>query len=81
MRETADTETRDFLTREVLMHSSDTLPAATEKRLSVIRRDKPSEPVIYVASGSAAIIAGSEKSAAAAEVRSTGVRLMMTSPV
>jgi NADH:ubiquinone oxidoreductase subunit F (NADH-binding)/Pyruvate/2-oxoacid:ferredoxin oxidoreductase delta subunit/(2Fe-2S) ferredoxin len=68
MKENADTDIKDFLIREVLMHSSDTLPSATEKRLAVIRRDKPSEPVIYVASGSAAIIAGSEKSATAVEM-------------
>jgi len=67
MKENADTDIKDFLIREVLMRSSETLIDATEKRLAVIRRDKPSEPVIYVASGSAAIIAGSEKSAAAAE--------------
>jgi len=68
MKEKTDGDTREFLVREVLMHGSDTLPAATEKRLADIRRDKPSEPVIYVASGSAALIAGSARSAAAAEL-------------
>ncbi len=68
MKEHTENETRDFLVREVLMHGSDTLPPATEKRLAEIRRDKPSVPVIYVASGSAAIIAGGLKSAAAAEL-------------
>jgi NADH:ubiquinone oxidoreductase subunit F (NADH-binding)/Pyruvate/2-oxoacid:ferredoxin oxidoreductase delta subunit/(2Fe-2S) ferredoxin len=68
MKENTDSDTREFLVREVLMHGSDTLPAATEKRLAGIRRDKPSEPVIYVASGSAALIAGSARSAAAAEL-------------
>ena len=68
MKEKTDGDTREFLVREVLMHGSDTLPAATEKRLAGIRRDKPSEPVIYVASGSAALIAGSARSAAAAEL-------------
>ena len=57
-----------FLTEEVLKHGSDILPAATTKRLAEIRRDKPSVPVIYVASGSASIIAGSEQSAAAADL-------------
>ncbi|MGB8359294.1 MAG: hypothetical protein WCD55_11845, partial [Bacteroidales bacterium] len=61
-------ELMTFLIDEVLKHGSDTVPADTEKRLSDIRRDKPSVPVIYVSSGSAAVIAGSEKSAAAAEL-------------
>ena len=68
MKENGENDTREFLVREVLMHASDTLPPATGKRLAEIRRDKPSVPVIYVASGSAAIIAGSLKSAAAAEL-------------
>ncbi len=68
MKEKIDGDTREFLVREVLMHGSDTLPGASEKRLAGIRRDKPSEPVIYVASGSAALIAGSARSAAAAEL-------------
>ncbi|MFZ2287968.1 MAG: NADH-ubiquinone oxidoreductase-F iron-sulfur binding region domain-containing protein [Bacteroidales bacterium] len=68
MKENRDDDTREFLVREVLMHGSDTLPATSEKRLAGIRRDKPSEAVIYVASGSAALIAGSERSAAAAEL-------------
>ncbi len=68
MKEKSEGNTREFLVREVLMHGSDTLPAATEKRLAEIRRDKPSVPVIYVASGSAALIAGSTRSAAAAEL-------------
>ena len=68
MKENREGDTREFLVREVLMHGSDTLPATSEKRLAALRRDKPSEAVIYVASGSAALIAGSEKSAAAAEL-------------
>ena len=68
MKENGENDTREFLVREVLMHASDTLPPATGKRLAEIRRDKPSVPVIYVASGSSAIIAGSLKSAAAAEL-------------
>jgi NADH:ubiquinone oxidoreductase subunit F (NADH-binding)/Pyruvate/2-oxoacid:ferredoxin oxidoreductase delta subunit len=61
-------ELMTFLTEEVLMHGSDVLPAATAKRLADIRRDKPSVPVIYISSGSASIIAGSEQSAAAADL-------------
>ena len=61
-------ELMTFLTEEVLRPGSDTLPAATAKRLAEIRRDKPSFPVIYVSSGSAAIIAGSGQSAAAADL-------------
>jgi NADH:ubiquinone oxidoreductase subunit F (NADH-binding)/ferredoxin len=61
-------ELMTFLTEEVLMHGSDIVPAATAKRLAEIRRDKPSVPVIYVSSGSASIIAGSEQSAAAADL-------------
>ena len=68
MKQTADNDIRGFLVREVLLHASDTLPAETEKRLTEIRRDKPSIPVIYVASGSAAIIAGGNATAAAARL-------------
>ncbi|MRR20288.1 NADH-quinone oxidoreductase subunit F [bacterium] len=68
MKENGENDTRDFLVREVLMHGSDTLPEASSRRLADIRRDKPSEPVIYVASGSAAIIAGSLRTADAAEL-------------
>ncbi len=68
MKGEASNELMTFLIEEVLRHGSDTLPAATEKRLAEIRRDKPSVPVIYVSSGSASVIAGSEKSAAAAEL-------------
>lgn len=65
MKQKTETDLKKFLIREVLLHASDTLPADTEKRLSEIRRDKPSAPVIYVATGSAAIIAGSTAAAAA----------------
>ena len=68
MKQTTDTDNREFLIREVLLHASDTLTAETEKRLADIRRDKPSVPVIYVASGSAAIIAGGNATAAAARL-------------
>lgn len=61
-------ELMTFLTEEVLRPGSDTVSAATAKRLAEIRRDKPSVPVIYVSSGSAAIIAGSGQSAAAADM-------------
>src|SRR5665647_1628270 len=61
-------ELMTFLTEEVLKHGSDTLPAATGKRLAEIRREKPSVPVIYISSGSASIIAGCEQSAAAADL-------------
>jgi len=79
MKEKREGNTREFLVREVLMHGSDTLPAASEKRLAEIRRDKPSVPVIYVASGSAALIAGSARSAAAAELylNEMGIRGMV----
>ena len=63
-----NTDNREFLVKEVLLHASDTLPAETEKRLAEIRRDKPSVPVIYVASGSAAIIAGARATAAASQL-------------
>ncbi|NLD64491.1 MAG: NADH-quinone oxidoreductase subunit F, partial [Bacteroidales bacterium] len=76
MKQKTETGMKEFLIREVLLHASDTLPVDTEKRLSEIRRDKPSVPVIYVASGSAAIIAGSTAAAAAAKlyVEEMGIR-------
>ena len=58
-------ETKSFLIGEVLRNESDTLPAATEKRLAELRREKPSVPVVYISSGAAAIIAGAGKSEAA----------------
>jgi NADH:ubiquinone oxidoreductase subunit F (NADH-binding)/Pyruvate/2-oxoacid:ferredoxin oxidoreductase delta subunit len=60
-------EIKEFLIGEVLRNESETLSAATEKRLADIRRDKPSVPVIYISAGTAAIIAGSEKTADAIE--------------
>ena len=68
MKEKDTNELMTFLTEEVLRLGSDTVSAATAKRLAEIRRDKPSVPVIYVSSGSAAIIAGSEQSVAAADL-------------
>ena len=68
MKAATDSELKEFLIREVLLHGSDILPETTAKRLAAIRRDKPSVPVIYIASGSAALIAGSDSSASAAEL-------------
>jgi NADH:ubiquinone oxidoreductase subunit F (NADH-binding)/Pyruvate/2-oxoacid:ferredoxin oxidoreductase delta subunit len=81
MKENRANDIREFLVREVLLHGSDTLPAATAKRLAEIRRDKPGVPVIYVASGSAALIAGSRRSAAAAELylNEMGIRGLVVS--
>jgi (2Fe-2S) ferredoxin len=67
MKLTKDSGIMDFLVSEVLLHASDTLPAETSRKLAEIRRDKPSVPVIYVATGSAAIIAGSHATAGAAQ--------------
>lgn len=74
-----NSEIRNFLMAEVLRHGSDRLPAATERRLAEIRRDRPSVPVIYVSSGSAAVIAGSRKSAAAAQeyISEMGIKAMV----
>ncbi len=52
---------KKFLTGKVLLFEADTLPAETEKVLSQIRRDKTDRPVIMISSGTASIIAGSEK--------------------
>ncbi|MCU0362008.1 MAG: 4Fe-4S binding protein [Bacteroidales bacterium] len=51
----------NFLKTEVLLFESDTLPAATEKVLQQVKREKPSVPVIYISSGTSSIISGSEK--------------------
>lgn len=68
MKDTDNTDIRTFLIEEVLKPGSESLTAATERKLAEIRREKPSVPVIYVASGSAALIAGSDRSAAAVEL-------------
>jgi len=60
-------EIKNFLIGEVLRNESEALSAAAEKRLAEIRRDKPSIPVIYISAGTAAIIAGAEKSSVAIE--------------
>ncbi len=67
MKEAADFDIKKFLKEEVLRRSSDTLNPDTEKTLAEIRRDRPSVPVIYINTGSAAIIAGGLRSAAAVE--------------
>jgi len=64
MKERVTGDIKSFLTEEVLRYQSDTLKPETAKRLSEIRRDKPSRPVIYVNTGTAAVISGSLKSAA-----------------
>ena len=58
---------REFLIEEVLRHHSDTLKPETMKRLSEIRREKPSKPVIYINTGTAAVISGALKSAGVIE--------------
>lgn len=67
MKELNPEELKKFLIEEVLERASDEIPEATGKRLADMRREKPSLPVIYVAAGSAAIIAGSLRTAAVAE--------------
>lgn len=56
---------KKFLTEKVLLLESDSLPVETEKKLSLIRRDKTDRPVIFLAFGTSSIIAGSEKTLAA----------------
>jgi len=67
---------KEFLIEEILKNESETLPAAAEKMLAEIRRDRPSVPVIYISSGSAALIAGADKTAMAIEsyVSDMGIR-------
>jgi len=76
MKERVTGDIKSFLTEEVLRYQSDTLKPETAKRLSEIRRDKPSRPVIYVNTGTAAVISGSLKSAAAIEeyIREVDIR-------
>ncbi|MCJ7447118.1 MAG: 4Fe-4S binding protein [Bacteroidales bacterium] len=52
---------KKFLVDKVLIFESDTLLPETEKRLQQIRREKISNSVIYLSSGTSSIIAGSEK--------------------
>jgi len=56
---------RRFLTEKVLLFESDTLPAETEKVLQQIRREKTNNAVIFISSGTASMIAGSEKTLSA----------------
>jgi len=56
---------KKLLTEKVLLFESDTLPAETETVLRQIRREKTDNSVIYVSSGTASIIAGSEKTCSA----------------
>ncbi|MGA1977248.1 MAG: NADH-ubiquinone oxidoreductase-F iron-sulfur binding region domain-containing protein [Bacteroidales bacterium] len=59
---------KEFLIAKVLLYESDTLPDATEKVLQQIRHDKSDNSVIFVSSGTSGIIAGSEKTLAAARM-------------
>ncbi|MBG0859440.1 MAG: 4Fe-4S binding protein [Bacteroidales bacterium] len=52
---------KKFLIGEVLLFESDTLLPETERRLQQIRREKISNPVIYLSSGTSSIISGSER--------------------
>ena len=52
---------KKLLTEKVLLFDSDSLPAETEKILQKLRKEKTDMPVIYISSGTASIIAGSEK--------------------
>jgi NADH:ubiquinone oxidoreductase subunit F (NADH-binding)/Pyruvate/2-oxoacid:ferredoxin oxidoreductase delta subunit len=57
---------KTFLTEKVLLFESDALPAATEKVLQQIRREKPDRPVVFISSGTSSLISGSGKTYAAA---------------
>ena len=54
-------ELKTFLIEKVLFSESDKFSQETEKILQKIRREKCSNPVIYVSSGTSSFIAGSEK--------------------
>ena len=56
---------KKFLIDKVLLSESDTLPSETEKVLRKVRREKSDNAVIFISSGTASIIAGSEKTASA----------------
>jgi len=56
---------KKFLIDKVLLSESDTLPSETEKILRKVRREKSDNAVIFISSGTASIIAGSEKTASA----------------
>jgi NADH:ubiquinone oxidoreductase subunit F (NADH-binding)/Pyruvate/2-oxoacid:ferredoxin oxidoreductase delta subunit len=71
-------EIKNFLISEVLRNESEALSAVAEKRLAEIRREKPSIPVIYLSTGTAAIIAGAEKSSAAIETYLSDMEMKAT---
>src|SRR4030042_6343892 len=52
---------KKLLTEKVLLFDSDSLPAETEKILQKVRKEKTDIPVIFISSGTAGIIAGSER--------------------
>lgn len=56
---------KKYLTEKVLLYDRDVLPAETLRVLQTITREKTEAPVVYVSSGTAGIIAGSNKTAAA----------------
>lgn len=65
MRPPENNDIRSLLIEEVLKPGAGRPGPETEKKLASIRRERPSVPVIYVSSGTAAIIAGGLHSAAA----------------
>ena len=58
---------KTFLTVKVLLTETDILPAETENILRRIRRERNDSPVIYISSGTSSVIAGAEKTFAAAQ--------------
>lgn len=52
---------KKYLLENVLLHESDTLSDEAEQCLEKIRREKPDKPVIFLSSGTAGKIAGSDK--------------------
>jgi NADH:ubiquinone oxidoreductase subunit F (NADH-binding)/Pyruvate/2-oxoacid:ferredoxin oxidoreductase delta subunit len=52
---------KTILVEKVLLSESDAFSPETEKLLQKIRREKNSNPVIYISSGTSSLIAGSEK--------------------
>ena len=58
---------KKFIIDRILLAESDTLPPDSEKVLQELRREKTDKPVIYISFGTAAIIAGCEKTWSAAQ--------------
>ncbi len=58
---------QSFLTAKVLLYETEILPQETETVLRKLRRERNDSPVIYISSGTSSIIAGSERTFAAAE--------------